>query len=115
MLKRVAGKVKRAWRTPTKWFPIPIALGALVLVAVQYRKQRKEPEVVSQREGGAVLKPSIDGPWQVSDPSRSYDCGVLRSLLSPPSLPPYQLVHRHHHPCIATHTPTPAPTRRARC
>jgi phosphatidylserine decarboxylase len=67
MVSYLAGKIERAWSTPTKWYPIPIALGALVLVAVQYRKQRSsEPEVTSQREGGAVLKPAIDGPWQVS-------------------------------------------------
>jgi len=68
MVSYLAGKIERAWSTPTKWYPIPIALGALVLVVVQYRKQRRatEPEVVSQREGGAVVKPAIDGPWQVS-------------------------------------------------
>lgn len=57
------GKLRRAWATPTKWYPIPIGLGALVLLAVEYRHMKSDPEVISQREGGAVVKPS--GPWQV--------------------------------------------------
>jgi phosphatidylserine decarboxylase len=76
------GKIGRAWSTPTKWYPIPIALGALVLVAVQYRKQRRaEPEVVSQREGGAVIKP--DGPWQVSSESFLYLHATARQNQQP--------------------------------
>ncbi|OCF44052.1 phosphatidylserine decarboxylase [Kwoniella heveanensis CBS 569] len=67
--KPLREKVAQAWSTPTKWYPIPIALGALVLLAVQYRKQtRDEIEVESQGEGGAVVKKSgkrVDGPWQV--------------------------------------------------
>ncbi|WVR09498.1 phosphatidylserine decarboxylase [Kwoniella sp. DSM 27419] len=62
-------KVAQAWKTPTKWYPIPIALGALVLLAVQYRKQtRSDLEVETQGEGGAVVKKGgkrLDGPWQV--------------------------------------------------
>ena len=62
------GKVSKAWSTPTKWYPIPIALGALVLLAVQWRKQSKEDvlEVESQREGAVVRSRKVDGPWQVS-------------------------------------------------
>lgn len=62
-------KVAQAWSTPTKWYPIPIALGALVLLAVQYRKQaRGEIEVETQGPEGAVIRKSgdrVDGPWQV--------------------------------------------------
>ncbi|WWD19152.1 phosphatidylserine decarboxylase [Kwoniella shandongensis] len=62
-------KVAQAWSTPTRWYPIPFALGALVLLAVQYRKQtRGEIEVETQDENGAVVKKSgkrVDGPWQV--------------------------------------------------
>ncbi|WWC71482.1 phosphatidylserine decarboxylase [Kwoniella pini CBS 10737] len=62
-------KVAQAWSTPTRWYPIPIALGALVLLAVQYRKStRSDIEVESQGEGGAVVKKGgkrVDGPWQV--------------------------------------------------
>lgn len=63
--KLTAGQLKRAWSTPTKWYPIPVALGAIVILAVQYRRQKHEPEVTSQREGGVVVR-GIDGPWQVS-------------------------------------------------
>ena len=64
---RLTEKVNKAWSTPTKWYPIPIALGALVLLAVQYRKQtREELEIESQGEGGAVLNAKKNGPWQVS-------------------------------------------------
>ncbi|WWC90615.1 phosphatidylserine decarboxylase [Kwoniella dendrophila CBS 6074] len=62
-------KVAQAWSTPTRWYPIPIALGALVLLAVQYRKStRDDIEVDTQGEGGAVLRKNgkkVDGPWQV--------------------------------------------------
>ncbi|KAK4685123.1 phosphatidylserine decarboxylase, partial [Tremellales sp. Uapishka_1] len=59
-------KLANAWSTPTKWYPIPLALGALVLLAVQYRKQsREELEVETQGEGGAVVKARANGPWQV--------------------------------------------------
>lgn len=59
------GKLWRAWKTPTKWYPIPVALGALVLVAVQWRKQKREdPVVETQGPGGAVIR--AEGPWQVS-------------------------------------------------
>lgn len=59
--------MNRAWATPTKWYPIPIALGALVLLAVQLRKQSQGDaiEVESQREGAVVRSSKIDGPWQV--------------------------------------------------
>lgn len=61
------GKVTKAWSTPTKWYPIPIALGALVLLAVQFRKSQGDAiEVESQREGAVVRSSKIDGPWQVS-------------------------------------------------
>lgn len=60
-------KLSRAWKTPTKWYPIPIAVGALVLVAVQWRKQkREEPLVETQGPDGAVIR--AEGPWQVSSP-----------------------------------------------
>jgi phosphatidylserine decarboxylase len=64
--------MKQAAKTPTRWYPIPIALGAIVILAVQLRKQMGGPgsetfEVTSQGEQGAVLKSrNVDGPWQVS-------------------------------------------------
>jgi phosphatidylserine decarboxylase len=85
-------QLKRAWKTPTKWKPIPVALGALVLLAVQFRHTLlgiDEPEVTSQGKDGAVIKPSIDGPWQVrilgALPLRSMSqlWGYLNSLVLP--------------------------------
>lgn len=60
-------KVSKAWSTPTRWYSIPIGLGALVLLAVQFRKQsRGELEVESQGQEGAVVRSKrVDGPWQV--------------------------------------------------
>ena len=65
----ITEKLNRAWSTPTKWYPIPIALGALVLLAVQFRKQQRESDditVDAQREGAVVRSSKLDGPWQVS-------------------------------------------------
>ena len=44
-------------------------MGALVLLAVQFRKQQRESDditVDSQREGAVVRSSKLDGPWQVS-------------------------------------------------
>lgn len=65
-----------AWKdTPTKWYPIPIALGAAVLLAVQYRKTRSTSpqvssvgdriEVTGDGEHGAAVQVKSSGPWQV--------------------------------------------------
>ncbi|KAJ7182609.1 phosphatidylserine decarboxylase 1 [Mycena crocata] len=56
-------KIINAWtETPTKWYPIPIAVGALVLVAMQYRKKTRK-EVHVDAEGNEVIK--LKGPWQI--------------------------------------------------
>ncbi|KAJ9101944.1 hypothetical protein QFC19_005025 [Naganishia cerealis] len=68
-----AGRLAAAWRdTPTKWYPIPIALGAAVLVAVQYRKSSPRISTVNDRievtgdgERGANVQVKSSGPWQV--------------------------------------------------
>jgi phosphatidylserine decarboxylase len=73
-----AGRLAHAWNsTPIKWYPIPIALGALVLVGVQYRKQLRDGhgmKVQQQDMDGAVVDVRGGGPWQVSlgDQVRSY-------------------------------------------
>lgn len=65
-----------AWKdTPTKWYPIPIALGAAVLLAVQYRKTLSSSpqissvgdriEVTGDGERGADVQVKSSGPWQV--------------------------------------------------
>ena len=53
-----------AWtETPTKWYPLPIAVGAMVLVYVQYRRKRRSKEVQVDENGMEVIK--LKGPWQV--------------------------------------------------
>ena len=62
----VPGRLLNAWKgTPTKWYPIPVAVGALLLVALQYRKKltRTAKEVNVDREGHEVIR--LKGPWQV--------------------------------------------------
>lgn len=62
-------RATRAWTsTPTKWYPIPIALGALVLVAVQYRKQSRtsgDAVEVTDDGSGQNVRLKSSGPWQV--------------------------------------------------
>ena len=60
------GKLLAAWtQTPTKWYPLPLAVGALLLVALQYRHKlaRAEKEVHVDDKGHEVIK--LKGPWQV--------------------------------------------------
>ncbi|KAJ7653307.1 phosphatidylserine decarboxylase 1 [Mycena polygramma] len=56
-------KIINAWtETPVTWYPIPIAVGALVLVAIQYRKKTRK-EVHVDADGNEVIK--LKGPWQI--------------------------------------------------
>ncbi|KZT58432.1 phosphatidylserine decarboxylase [Calocera cornea HHB12733] len=63
-------RVSYAWRTtPTVWYPLPLAVGALLLVGLAWKKevysQRKkgaEPQVVVGEDGEALR---LQGPWQV--------------------------------------------------
>nr|GAT56102.1 phosphatidylserine decarboxylase proenzyme [Mycena chlorophos] len=56
-------KLLNAWtETPVKWYPIPIAVGALVLVAIQYRKKARK-EVHVDADGNEIIR--LKGPWQV--------------------------------------------------
>jgi len=59
------GKILKAWtQTPTKWYPLPLAVGALLLVAIQYHKTaRAQKEVHVDDQGREVIK--LKGPWQV--------------------------------------------------
>ena len=53
-----------AWKdTPTKWYPLPVAVGALLLIVIQYRRRYVEKEVHIDEEGREVVK--LKGPWQV--------------------------------------------------
>ncbi|KAF9555846.1 phosphatidylserine decarboxylase, partial [Agrocybe pediades] len=59
-------KIVNAWtETPTKWYPLPLAVGALLLVAIQYRKKAKraQQEVELNEDGLEVIK--LKGPWHV--------------------------------------------------
>ncbi|KAI0078547.1 phosphatidylserine decarboxylase [Panus rudis PR-1116 ss-1] len=58
-------RLGRAWsETPTKWYPLPLAAGALLLIILQYRKRASaEPEVHLDEDGHEVVK--LKGPWQV--------------------------------------------------
>ncbi|KAF5376868.1 hypothetical protein D9615_007263 [Tricholomella constricta] len=59
-------KLMNAWtETPTKWYPLPLAVGALLLVAIQYRKKAKRAskEVHVDEEGHEIIR--LKGPWQV--------------------------------------------------
>ncbi|KAG5349930.1 hypothetical protein C0989_001221 [Termitomyces sp. Mn162] len=57
-------KIISAWtETPTKWYPLPLAVGALLLVAIQYRKKAKRArkEVEVDEDGMEIIK--LKGPW----------------------------------------------------
>ena len=59
-------KVISAWsETPTKWYPLPLAVGALLLVAIQYRRKARKAETIAQldEEGREIVK--LKGPWHV--------------------------------------------------
>ncbi|KAF9481245.1 phosphatidylserine decarboxylase 1 [Pholiota conissans] len=59
-------RIVTAWtETPTKWYPLPLAVGALLLVAIQYRKKvkRARQEVELNEDGLEVIK--LKGPWHV--------------------------------------------------
>ena len=64
-------RIKQSWQsTPIKWYPIPILLGAVVLVGVQARKNYiadKEATNGSRSrvvdENGQVIR--MKGPWTV--------------------------------------------------
>ncbi|KAG1908585.1 phosphatidylserine decarboxylase-domain-containing protein [Suillus fuscotomentosus] len=85
-----------AWtKTPTKWYPLPLAVGAILLVVIQYRKKvaRVEHEVGVDDEGREVIK--VKGPWHVhvicALPLRNMSrvWGYMNSLELPVWIRPY--------------------------
>ncbi|KZT09048.1 phosphatidylserine decarboxylase [Laetiporus sulphureus 93-53] len=53
-----------AWtKTPTKWYPLPVAVGALLLVFLQYRKRAAVKEIHIDEHGHEVVY--LKGPWHV--------------------------------------------------
>ncbi|KAH7335323.1 phosphatidylserine decarboxylase-domain-containing protein [Rhizoctonia solani] len=62
-------RLRDAWRnTPTKWYPLPVGVGAVLLAVIHYRRQHTlatgvgDPGIVYTGAGDAVR---ISGPWQV--------------------------------------------------
>ncbi|TFK38774.1 phosphatidylserine decarboxylase 1 [Crucibulum laeve] len=87
-------RLMNAWtETPTKWYPLPLAVGALLLVAIQYRKKRRAQEVIIDEEGREVIR--LKGPWQVhvlgALPLRNFSrlWGYVNSLQLPVWFRPY--------------------------
>ncbi|KZV88045.1 phosphatidylserine decarboxylase [Exidia glandulosa HHB12029] len=81
-----------AWRdTPTKWYPLPIGIGALLLVVLNYRKNYSSKEVVVDGDGNARR----GGRWGVhvlgALPLRNLSrlWGYLNSLTLPVWFRPY--------------------------
>lgn len=65
-----SGRLASAWRASAssasahaKWYPIPVALGALVLVFIRYKKRLDSKEVHLDENGEEVVR--LRGPWQV--------------------------------------------------
>ena len=58
---------------PTKWYSLPLAVGALLIVIwYQKRAARTEPEVDVDEEGHKVIR--LKGPWHVcTNPTFSPD------------------------------------------
>ncbi|KAI0762502.1 phosphatidylserine decarboxylase [Fomes fomentarius] len=57
-------RLVEAWQnTPTKWYPLPVAAGALLLIVLQYRKRSTAREVVVDEHGHEVIR--LKGPWHV--------------------------------------------------
>jgi phosphatidylserine decarboxylase len=64
---RSTGRLADAWsNTPTRWYPLPVGIGAVLLGVIQFRKRQQAidgKEVVADEHGTEVIK--LKGPWQV--------------------------------------------------
>ncbi|KAI0761148.1 phosphatidylserine decarboxylase [Trametes elegans] len=83
-----------AWQnTPTMWYPLPLAAGAILLLILQYRKKSAQKEVVLDEHGHEVIR--LKGPWHVhvigALPLRNLSrlWGYLNSLELPVWFRPY--------------------------
>ncbi|KAF8603760.1 phosphatidylserine decarboxylase [Ceratobasidium sp. AG-I] len=62
-------RLRDAWKnTPTKWYPLPIGVGAVLLAVIQFRKQN--PGLITGHGEGILYTGAgdavrISGPWQV--------------------------------------------------
>ncbi|OSD05725.1 phosphatidylserine decarboxylase [Trametes coccinea BRFM310] len=93
-LYRHAERLADAWRnTPTKWYPLPVAAGAFLLIVLQYRRKSATQEVVLDEHGHEVVR--LKGPWHVhvigALPLRNLSrlWGYLNSLELPVWFRPY--------------------------
>jgi hypothetical protein len=60
-----------AWYdTPTKWYPLHIGVGSLLLLTLQWRKRRQQ-SLEEAEASGELPAARIKGPWQVSHPPRT--------------------------------------------
>lgn len=70
------GRLADAWNgTPTKWYPLPLGVGALLLAVLQFRK-RSERTASETESDSPEQHVRTKGRWQVSTPSPS---GLLQS------------------------------------
>lgn len=61
-----AGRLAAAWNdTPTKWYPLPFGVGALLLAVLQWRK-RTEHESGEIEDGASEPPVKVKGRWKVS-------------------------------------------------
>jgi len=87
-----SGRMINAWKdTPTKWYPLPVAVGAILLVVLKYQKSLREVDV--DENGEQIIR--LRGPWQVhvlgALPLRNMSrlWGYLNSLELPVWFRPY--------------------------
>jgi phosphatidylserine decarboxylase len=78
-LSPFAARLRQRWQeTPVKWAPIPVSLGAAVLVVLTFYKQASEKGKEPYNEGSV----KVEGPWQVSIGHLNQSSYRLRAELS---------------------------------
>jgi hypothetical protein len=62
-----AGRLVNAWYdTPTKWYPLHIGVGSLLLVSLHWRRRRQQALEDAEAARGDQPSVRLKGPWQVS-------------------------------------------------
>ena len=62
----VPGRLVNAWYdTPTKWYPLHIGVGSLLLVSLHWRKRRKQALEDAEAAQNGLPSVRVKGPWQV--------------------------------------------------
>lgn len=63
----ITGRLVNAWYdTPTKWYPLHIGVGSLLLVSLHWRKRRQQALEDAETAQGEQHSVRIKGPWQVN-------------------------------------------------